>query len=126
MRGASASRQRGLSLLGWLVVLLIGGLLALVAIRLIPVYLEYSSVRTAVQNVLADNNTNLLSERDIRDGVLRRFTVNNVTSIRADELVIRREGTRVVVGVDYEVREPLLANVDLLITFSDDFAKDIR
>src|SRR5699024_12366011 len=86
--------MQGLSILTWLVVLAIGGLLLLATIRLVPVYLEYSSVRTVINNVISDSNTTMLSEHQIRDTIAKRFQVNRVESLTASDLDIKKDGVR--------------------------------
>lgn len=124
----SLNRQKmqGLSIFTWLIVLAIGGLLLLATIRLVPVYLEYNSVRTVINNVITDSNTAMLSEHQIRDTISKRFQVNRVESISANEVEIKKDGTTIYIGVDYEVREPLISNVGLIVTFKRDFEKNLR
>src|SRR5699024_11228628 len=78
-------KMQGLSIFTWLIVLAIGGLLLLATIRLVPVYLEYSSVRTVINNVISDSNTTMLSEHQIRDTIAKRFQVNRVENVRSEE-----------------------------------------
>ncbi len=120
------SKVQGLSIFTWLVILAIGGLLVMATIRLVPVYLEYSSVRTVINNVINDSNTAMLSEHQIRDTIAKRFQVNRVENIAAKDVKIRKDGVRLRIGVDYEVREPLVANVGLVVTFKRDFEKNLR
>lgn len=124
----SLNRQKmqGLSIFTWLIVLAVGGLLLLATIRLVPVYLEYSSVRTVINNVITDSNTAMLSEHQIRDTIGKRFQVNRVENISANEVDIKKDGTTIFIGVDYEVREPLIYNVGLIVTFKRDFEKNLR
>lgn len=124
----SLNRQKmqGLSIFTWLIILAIGGLLLLATIRLVPVYLEYNSVRTVINNVITDSNTAMLSEHQIRDTISKRFQVNRVESISANEVEIKKDGTTIYIGVDYEVREPLISNVGLIVTFKRDFEKNLR
>lgn len=118
--------MQGLSILTWLVVLAIGGLLLLATIRLVPVYLEYSSVRTVINNVISDSNTAMLSEHQIRDTIAKRFQVNRVENVSARDVEIKKDGMKLTIKVDYEVREPLVANVGLIVTFKRDFEKSLR
>lgn len=120
------SKVQGLSIFTWLVILAIGGLLVMATIRLVPVYLEYSSVRTVINNVINDSNTAMLSEHQIRDTIAKRFQVNRVENIAAKDVKIKKDGVRLRIGVDYEVREPLVANVGLVVTFKRDFEKNLR
>ncbi len=46
--------------------------------------------------------------------------------IRVDDLAIVKEGGVLTVSTDYEVREPMFYNVSIVMTFKDEFKKDIR
>ena len=122
---AMPSRMRGMSLLGWLLTATLVVVRGTAAIRIIPAFLEYNTVRTVINNALSDSQLALQSEREIREGIRRRFDVNNVNGVSANEIKIVKDGRRVHVSVDYEVREPLLGNVDVVMSFKRDFEKDI-
>lgn len=120
------SRMKGVSLAGWMVIIVLAVVLGTAAIRIIPAYMEYGTIRTAINSTLADSKVGLQSENEIRAALDRRFGVNNVAAISARDLVISKESGILYVGVDYEVREPLFGNVDVILTFKQDFEKNIR
>lgn len=117
------SRQRGLSLLGWVVVLIVLAVFGTAAFRMVPAYMEYNTIKSATVSLLGDSKTALMSEREIRDALGKRFVINQVDAITANDLVVSKEGGRVSVAVDYEVREPLFYNVSVVMTFRDTFSK---
>ncbi|KAF0804643.1 hypothetical protein A6D6_02910 [Alcanivorax xiamenensis] len=117
------ARQRGLSLLGWIVVLIVLAVFGTAAFRMVPAYMEYNTIKSAVVSLLGDSKTALMSEREIRDALSKRFTINQVNAISANDLAVSKEGGRVAVAVDYEVREPLFYNVSVVMTFQDTFSK---
>lgn len=120
------SRMKGVSLAGWMVIIVLAVVLGTAAIRTIPAYMEYSTIRTAINSTLADSKVGLQSENEIRAALDRRFGVNNVGAISARDLIISKESGILYIGVDYEVREPLFGNVDVILTFKQDFEKNIR
>lgn len=120
------SRMKGVSLAGWMVIIVLAVVLGTAALRTIPAYMEYSTIRTAINSTLADSKVGLQSENEIRAALDRRFGVNNVGVISARDLIISKESGILYIGVDYEVREPLFGNVDVILTFKQDFEKNIR
>lgn len=120
------SKMHGFSLVGWLLIIVVVLVFGTAAVRMVPVYLEYSTVSGAIENVLADGKVGLKSESEIRSDLGKRFSINRVESVAVDDLDIRKEGGQLSVLVDYEVRENLFYNVDLVMTFHRDFVKDIR
>lgn len=120
------SRMRGMGATGWVVALVIGAVLATAVVQIVPVYLEYNTVRGAITNVIDDRQSRMQSEREIRDAISRRFQVNNVDTISANDLEISKGGGEVTVTVEYEVRRSLIGNIDLVISFDREFTRDIR
>lgn len=111
------SRQRGLSLLGWVVVLIVVVVFGTAAFRMVPAYMEYNTIRSAIVSVVDDGNSAMKSPAEVRAGIAKRFLINQVDAIGSSDLTVRKEGGRLSVGVDYEVREPLFYNVSVVMHF---------
>ena len=67
-----------------------------------------------------------MSPREIRDTLGKRFSINQVEAINVNDLVITKEGSILKISTDYEVREPMFYNVSIVMTFQDEFSKDVR
>ncbi len=126
MMTTTPSRQRGMSMISWAVVLIVAAILGTAAFRMIPAYMEHNTISTTIRSQLQDGKTALMSPREIREGIGKRFTINQVNVIRVDDLAIVKEGGVLTVSTDYEVREPMFYNVSIVMTFKDEFKKDVR
>jgi Tfp pilus assembly major pilin PilA len=126
MMATKPSQQRGMSLISGAIVLIVVAILGTAAFRMIPAYMEHNTISTAIRSLLQDSKTALMSPREIRDGLSKRFTINQVNVISVDDLVIVKKGGVLTVSTDYEVREPLFYNVSIVMSFNDEFKKDIR
>lgn len=120
------SRQRGLSLLGWVVVLIVLVVFGTAAFRMVPAYMEYNTISSAIESVLDDNKTALMSPGEVRESIGKRFLINQVDAIGENDLDIEKAGGQLSVGVDYEVRQPMFYNVYVLMKFDHTFKKNIR
>ena len=120
------SRQRGLSLISWMVILVVVAILGTAAFRMIPAYLEYNTISTAIRSLLQDNKVAMMSGGEIRAALDKRFLINQVDAITVNDLKISKEGGVMVIATDYEVREPLFYNISIVMTFKDEFSKDVR
>ncbi|MQX54313.1 DUF4845 domain-containing protein [Alcanivorax sediminis] len=120
------SRQRGLSLISWMVVLVVVAILGTAAFRMVPAYLEYNTISTAVRSLLQDSKVAMMSESELRQALDKRFLINQVEAIKVDDLVFSREGGVLIISTDYEVREPMFYNVSIVMTFKEEFSKDVR
>jgi hypothetical protein len=107
------SRMRGVSVLGWMIIGIVAITFGSAAIKTIPAYLEFNTVKGAINSVLMDPKVALKSEMELLSDIDKRFNINNVTAISSSDLRFAREGARVTISVDYEVRENLFGNLDL-------------
>ena len=120
------ARQRGLSLISWMVILVVVVILGTAAFRMIPAYMEYNTVATTIRTTLQDNRAAMMSEGEIRESIRKRFVLNQVKVITPDDVEVYKDGAFLKAEVDYEVREPMFYNVSIVMTFQEEFSKDVR
>lgn len=109
--------QRGMTLIGWMLVLAIGGFFLVLAVRLVPVYLEYFSVASSVDSLKDEPGIVKKSPDKLRDLLGRRFDVNDVEHVTSKDVRIERQGEQTTVDVKYQVQVPVMGNVDALVRF---------
>lgn len=108
--------QKGMTLIGFIFVLAIAGVFAYVGMKLFPVYSEYYGVVSAMKGVQAEPGVATMSPAKIRDLLNRRFYISYVTSVKPENIKIdRKDGYNLT--VKYEVREPLIYNLDFVAKF---------
>ena len=111
-------KQRGLSLIGilfWIIVLVF---VAILGFRLVPAYTEYFSVEKVLKEMGQDPNLNSMSNGEIREKFSKFANVDYITSVKPGDLNITHNNGQTVIGVQYEYRTKLFANISLLIDFS--------
>jgi hypothetical protein len=107
--------QKGLSLIG---LLLISGVLvfvALIGFKLLPAYIEFFAVKKAVNELAVETRGGQLTE--VKKAFDRRATIDNITSIRAADLEINKTGTGFEIIAAYTVQVPLFGNISACIDF---------
>ena len=105
--------QRGLSLLGVLVVGALAAFLLVVGFRTVPVVNEYMSIKRII-GILAEEAVNGTPVLELRRSFDRRGQIDDVSSVKGADLVIDRTGTKTVIDVQYSRSVPLIGNVSLL------------
>jgi type II secretory pathway pseudopilin PulG len=105
-----------MTLIGWLMVLAIVGFVTLIALRLLPGYMEYLTVRQVVEQVY-NQATPESTPATIRGDIQRRFTVNDVKSVSARDIEVTRQENRITIRLAYEYRTPVVGNVDAVLVF---------
>ena len=110
-------RQQGMTLIGMVLVALVAGIFVLAAIRLVPVYLEYMKVDSALNAMKSDLDGSNAGPGQIRSAVERRFDIDDVRSIRPRDLAIERTANGYQVSADYEGRAPFIGNIYFVVVF---------
>jgi hypothetical protein len=108
--------ESGVSLSGLIVVLIVLGAVALVAIKVAPALFEYRAVKDSIVKAKAEAGTG--SVRDIQQAFDKNAGVNDVDAISGHDLVITRDGGDTEISFSYEKRIPLAGNVSLLFDFA--------
>jgi hypothetical protein len=120
----SVKKQAGMTILGWLLIILGAATTAVLAMRLIPHYIDYRTVITVV-DALPQSQVHKMSKGSIRDNLKKRFRINNVRSLDYKEIIrIERDRSKTLLVVDYEVREAAVGNADIVLRFNETFEYD--
>ena len=109
-------KQRGMTMIGWLVLLALIGFLTLIGLRLIPGYMEFFTIVKSVESVHAEATAET-TPAQIRESLRKRFQVNDVESLDPRDLVIRREDGEFTIHIQYEFRTKMMGNVEAVIVF---------
>ena len=114
--------QQGISLKGAIVWMAILGFLGVMAAKLMPAYVEYYTVMKMFKAM--DEAGDLKGTvRDIRKSFDRRNAIEDVKSVRADDLEITKEGGEAVVSASWAVRVPMVHNISACLDFTATTAK---
>lgn len=119
------SRQRGMSYLGLAFLL---GILAMVVKLLLtvgPVYLDYYTLDKTLRAVLAEPQVEAKSIDDIKTNLQNRLDINNFKEKTPNDFVYQKEGNKLTIEVDYEVRRGLISNIDLIVHFKKTYTSDL-
>jgi hypothetical protein len=117
MRIANLKRQQGMTLLGFLAILAIVSFFAFLIMRLFPVYSEYYSVVRSMKQVQAEPGISTKSVERIKESLSRKLYISYVTSVKSTNVRILRQGGGVQLNVSYEVRGPLMYNLEYIAKF---------
>jgi hypothetical protein len=120
--------QRGLGLIGMIFLLALIGFVALVTIKVVPLYLNQMTLKRDLNEVATQVNSSG-SEIDIgelRRDIEKRFDIDYITQIEARDIKVSSTEKGVMMGYDYEARANLFANVFVVIHFKEDIPLKVR
>ncbi len=111
--------QQGTTIYGVAFILLLIGFVAFTTLKLFPVYMENFTINSSVESLASEAGQQFSGPLEIRNSLMKRFGMNNVTQVKYDDISVIREGSFYYVDVDYEVRVPFIKNIDLLVSFTN-------
>lgn len=110
-------KQSGMTLIGWVIVLAIIAFFATLAMRLLPMYQEYYGVLQIMDSMEIELKNNQLTKNQVLTLFEKRFDTGYIFSVTKDNIEIHRGKNNVHVTkvvIDYEVRKPFIAQIDLI------------
>ena len=110
-------KQSGLSLVGFLVVLAVVGFAAYVGMKLFPMYQEYYSVRSAMKGLANEPGVADMDPAKVQDLFFRRLYINYSENVKPQNVKFERMEGGWKMRVNYEVRRPLVGNLDVVGKF---------
>ena len=117
------NKQTGMTMIGILFIGMLVVFAALVAMRMAPAYMEYGSVVKVLKTMSNDPELKSMSISEIRSSFDRRAMIDNVTSVKGEDLDISKDGGEVVVEATWSAKKPIVGNVSVVMDFTASTAK---
>lgn len=109
--------QKGMTAIGWLLVLSMVAIFVLVGIRLIPIYITGYEISTAMNQMATDASLHGKSPPELKKALLFKLDIQGVYDIKSDDIVITRDQGGYSIEVDFEPRVSLLGNLYFVAVF---------
>ena len=110
-------RERGITLIGWLVLLTPFAVCLYAGMRLAPVYLNYMKVSHTLDEVQRQFQGGGASVFNIQTAISRHFEIDSVNYPSVQDVIIRRTGTGWKVQAAYYDYAPLFGDITLRVAF---------
>jgi len=105
-------------MIGFLFVAVVLVMIAMLAMKLVPAYIEFFSVKKILATMGQESDLRSKSNAEIRNDFVKRANVGYVTVVKPEDLTIDRSRGVPVISADYAFRTKLLGNVSLVVDFS--------
>ena len=112
-------RQAGMSIWGMLVVAIMVGFYVLCAVKLIPIYTEYLSVKEIVTKVAREHQPGTTTTGQMRRRLDNLFNTNQIYGLKPSEVEIYRKGGKTFIDANYEGRVTIAGQLDVVLRFDD-------
>jgi hypothetical protein len=109
--------QRGVTALGWLILLLPIAIVGYACVRVTPIYLNYMNVNHALTQVSTEIPGGTATADGIRAAIEKHLNVSGVTFPDVKDIKISRSDGVWTMEANYDDQAPLFANLSILVTF---------
>ncbi|WP_395681147.1 DUF4845 domain-containing protein [Dokdonella sp.] len=112
-------KVKGITLIGFVIVLVVLGFFGYLAMRLIPAYTEYYGVVKSMEQERSEAGAASKSLDILRRDLAFKFSTQYVdeANVPPQSITLKREGGASTLRVSYERRIPFMYNIELLATF---------
>lgn len=118
----NSHNQAGLTLIGWMFLLLIAGFFVFTGLKLYPHYYEYFAVRSVVQHQATLPEIKTMTKPKLWLSMTKGFRLENIKSVKREDMYItyNKKTKQKTVGVAYERRIHLYLNIDAVLVFKSE------
>lgn len=108
-----SGHQRGLSLIGWLLLLILVGGWVYAAVRVVPAYIEDGEIATSLKGVKSDARTMPLS--DIQRELVGQLTINSIDDVNPNEFKFTMNGDQLTISINHPIEKKLFGNLSFVV-----------
>ena len=114
-------RQTGMSSAGFILTIALGFLLLTCTLKMLPAYIQNWNVQSVLDSVQSEHleRSTPLTKAEIRSRINRRLNINQITVLTSKQIVIEKTAEAYTVLANYEVREQLFSNIDVVMKFDN-------
>ena len=109
--------QRGITAIGWLILMIPVAIVFYAGIRVSPLYLNYMKVVHSLDSVATELNNEGQTADGLRTAVDKHFQIESVDYPDKKDLKITRVNNVWQIEANYDDQSPLFANIAILVTF---------
>jgi len=112
-------KQSGLTMISWIVIIGLVAVQAVMALRIVPVYLNYTSVRTVMNELPQDSAVKGISVKKLNELFRKRLKINNLYALAKDKEAFKFKKTQggYTLVAHYEEKGPIMGNLEFVATF---------
>ena len=112
------TRQDGMSVSGYIVLVVLLAFVIAIALKLVPVYIEHYYVVHSLEEL--QSVTGALPEEEIKSRLIKNFSINDVDNVKRQNIKLKRIDSKTLnVSVEYDVQRQVVGNIDVIVHFNN-------
>lgn len=112
-------RQRGMTGIGWLIVLGLIAFFVFIGLRLFPIYAENFSVVSSLNSLKNEPQVTSKSKAEVLSLITKRFDINDVKNAGRKDITVNTRAGVLNVSVKYSVKTKLFGPLSLIAEFDE-------
>lgn len=118
MRHDVMYKQRGVGLSNLFLWSFVLFFVAVLGMKLVPVYREYAAIRSALIAIANDPVLQNGTKAEIRTSFNKRAQIDDISVVDEGDIEFNKENGQAVLSIIYSVKTPLFANISLYLDFN--------
>jgi hypothetical protein len=112
-------KQRGLTMISWVFILGLIGIQAILAMRIVPVYIGFNTVKHIMNSLPDDPAVRSMSAKQLKRYISKRLKVDNMYELsrNRDAFKFVKKKTGLTLVLHYEERGAILGNLEFVASF---------
>lgn len=110
-------KQTGMTAIGWMIIIALILMFVLLALKLFPIYMNGFKVSSVLDDIENEPAVSSMTPVMISKTILKRLDINMVDGVSGEDIYIQKLKNNMTVEINYEVRENLVGNIDIVVHF---------
>jgi hypothetical protein len=119
MKQQRRGRQRGMTVIGMLLVMIVVAFVALIGMKVVPMYVQYFSIKSTIESIRKEPQVAQMTPMDIQNAIQKRFDIGYVDNISARDLKIRNERSGRVLDLIYQDERSLFYGLYVVLKVNE-------
>lgn len=108
-------RQRGMTLISAIVLLIMVGILVLAAARLVPIYIRAFNIGASLDAIRSEATTQTIPR--LHTDLNNQLMINGLSNLRAADFRFIRHGNELTISISRQLRGGFIANLDFMLLY---------
>jgi hypothetical protein len=110
-------RQRGVTMIGMLLIMAMAGLIGYAGLRLVPLYLNYIKVARSMNAAAAEFKSDTPDQGAVRRSLDKHWQIEDITGVESKDVEIVKDDNGLSLHVAYDDSAPYIANMSVTVHF---------
>jgi len=117
-------KQRGLTMISWMIIIGLVGIQGVMGLRITPVYLNFNSVKHIMDSLPGDPQVTDMTTKQLKKYISKRLKIDNLYELSRNKEAFKfvKKKTGLTLVLHYEERGPIMGNLEFVATFDHEVA----